>query len=200
MEAMVAVRRSGTSGLGWRVASYAGAAGFFALEAVARQPGEASDLAATPSDRGTTGLIVAAYGLAAGLSPMLRRLPVGRLPAVSGPAGVAMMAAGLSLRAWSMQALGRYYSRTLRTSSDQVVVESGPYRVIRHPGYLGSIMVWTGFGVASGSAAAALGTAALMSAAYTRRIAAEEDMLTGELGAAYTDYSRRTKRLIPCVW
>jgi protein-S-isoprenylcysteine O-methyltransferase Ste14 len=72
--------------------------------------------------------------------------------------------------------------------------------VIRHPGYLGSIMVWTGFGVASGSAAAALGTAALMSAAYTRRIAAEEDMLTGELGAAYTDYSRRTKRLIPCVW
>jgi hypothetical protein len=124
MEAMVAVRRSGTSGLGWRVASYAGAAGFFALEAVTRQPGEASDLAATPSDRGTTGLIVAAYGLAAGLSPALRRLPVGRLPAVSGPAGVAMMAAGLSLRAWSMRALGRFYSRTLCTSSDQVVMES----------------------------------------------------------------------------
>jgi protein-S-isoprenylcysteine O-methyltransferase len=52
-----------------------------------------------------------------------------------------------------MRALGRFYSRTLCTSSEQVVMESGPYRVIRHPGYLGSIMVWTGFGVASGSAA-----------------------------------------------
>lgn len=197
---MVAVRPSSRSGPGWRVASYAGAAAFFALETVTRQPGEASDLAATESDRGTTRLIVAAYGLATGLAPVLRRLPAGRLPAVSGPAGVTIMGAGLALRAWSMRALGRYYSRTLRTSSDQVVVQSGPYRVIRHPGYLGSIMVWTGFGVASGSAAVATGTAVLMSVAYTRRIAAEEDMLTGTLGPAYTEYSRRTKRLIPFVW
>jgi protein-S-isoprenylcysteine O-methyltransferase Ste14 len=113
---------------------------------------------------------------------------------------VGVMAAGLVLRAWSMRALGPYYSRTLRTSSDQVVVESGPYRVIRHRGYLGSIMVWTGFGAASGCAAAALGVAALMGAAYSRRIAAEEDMLTGKLGVAYAEYSQRTKRLIPFIW
>jgi protein-S-isoprenylcysteine O-methyltransferase Ste14 len=194
------MRRSGPSRPGWLAASYAGAAGFFALEAVTREPGEASELAATPSDQGTTTLIVAAYGLAAGLSPVLARLPGGRLPPASGPAGVGVMAAGLALRTWSMRALGRYYSRTLRTTGDQVVVESGPYRVVRHPGYLGSIMVWTGFGVASGSAAAALGVAALMGAAYTRRIAVEEDMLTGTFGTAYTEYSRRTKRLIPFVW
>jgi protein-S-isoprenylcysteine O-methyltransferase Ste14 len=179
--------RSGSSRRGWLLASYAGAAAFFALEAVAREPGEASDLAATKSDQGTTRLIVAAYGLAAGLSPVLRRLP-------------GVMAAGLALRAWSMRALGPYYSRTLRTSSDQIVVESGPYRVIRHPGYLGSIMVWTGFGVASGSAAAALAVAALMGAAYSRRIASEEDMLTDKFGTAYTEYSQRTKRLIPLIW
>jgi protein-S-isoprenylcysteine O-methyltransferase Ste14 len=113
---------------------------------------------------------------------------------------VGVMAAGLALRAWSMRALGPYYSRTLRTTGDQVVVESGPYRVIRHPGYLGSIMVWTGFGAASGSAAAALGVAALMGAAYSRRIAAEEHMLTGALGTAYAEYSQRTNRLIPFIW
>ncbi len=39
-----------------------------------------------------------------------------------------------------------------------------------------------------------------MGAAYSRRIASEEAMLTGELGAAYTQYSQRTKRLIPFVW
>jgi protein-S-isoprenylcysteine O-methyltransferase Ste14 len=185
---------------GWLLASYAGAVAFFALELVARQPGEASDLAATESDRGTTRLIGAAYGPAAALSPVLRRLPVGRLPAAAGPTGVGAMAAGLALRAWSMRALGPYYSRTLRTSGGQVVVESGPYRVIRHPGYLGSIMVWTGFAVASGSAAAALGVATLMGAAYGRRIASEEAMLTGTFGTAYAEYSRRTKRLIPFIW
>ena len=192
--------RPGSSRRGWRVASYAGAAAFFALEAVTREPGEASELAAPDSDQGTTRLIVAAYVLAAGLSPVLRQLPAGRLPPASGPAGVAVMAAGLGLRAWSMRALGPYYSRTLRTTGDQVVVESGPYRVIRHPGYLGSIMIWTGFGIASGSAPAAAAVAALMGAAYGRRIASEEVMLTGELGAAYTLYSQRTKRLIPFVW
>lgn len=107
--------RSGSSRRGWLVTSYAGAAAFFALEAVARVPGEASDLAATDSDQGTTWQIGAAYGLAAGLSPVLRRLRAGRLPPVSGPAGVAVMAAGLALRAWSMRTLGTYYSRALRS-------------------------------------------------------------------------------------
>ena len=131
------VPRSGSSRRGWLAASYAEAAAFFALEAVAREPGEASGLAATESDQGTTRQLAAAYGLAAGLSPVLRRLRAGRLAARVRPAGVAMMTAGLALRAWSMRTLGAYYSRTLRTTSDQGVVEYGPYRVIRHPGYLG---------------------------------------------------------------
>jgi len=196
----VPMPRSGSPRRRWLVASYAGAAVFFILEAVAREPGEASDLAATESDQGTTRQIVAAYGLAAGLAPVLARLRAGRLPAASGPAGVGVMAAGLAVRAWSMRTLGAYYSRTLRTTSDQRVVEHGPYRVIRHPGYLGSIIVWTGFALASGSAAAALGVAALMGNAYGRRIASEEAMLTGRFGSAYADYSQRTKRLIPFIW
>jgi hypothetical protein len=40
---------------------------------------------------------------------------------------------------------------------------------------------------------------ALLSAPY-RRIAAEEEMLTKKLGAAYIAYSQRTKRLIPFIW
>ena len=192
--------RSGSSRRGWLVASYAEAAAFFALEAVAREPGEASDLAAAESDQGTTWQIVAAYGLGAGLSPVLRRLRAGRLPPVSGPAGVGLMTAGLALRAWSMRTLGAYYSRTLRTTSDQTVVEYGPYRVLRHPGYLGSIMVWTGFAVTSGSPAAAVGVAALMGNAYSSRIASEEAMLEGRFGSAYAEYSQRTRRLIPFIW
>ena len=99
-----------------------------------------------------------------------------------------------------MRTLGAYYSRTLRTTSDQQMVESGPCQVIRHPGYLGSIMVWTGLALTSGSGAAAAGVAALTGHAYGRRIAAEEAMLAGRFGSAYAEYSRRTKRLIPFIW
>jgi len=42
--------------------------------------------------------------------------------------------------------------------------------------------------------------AALMGNAYSRRIAAEEAMLTGRFGSVYADYSQRTKRLIPFIW
>jgi hypothetical protein len=70
------------------MASYAGAAAFFALEAVTREPGEASDLAVTEADQGTTGLIVAAHGLAARMTfqnvgkPASMRVLTTLLPAV----------------------------------------------------------------------------------------------------------------------
>ena len=52
--------------------SYVGVAAFFALEGVAREAGEASGLAATDADQGTTRLIAASYGLAAVLSAVVR--------------------------------------------------------------------------------------------------------------------------------
>jgi protein-S-isoprenylcysteine O-methyltransferase Ste14 len=194
----VPMTRSKTS-RGWLIASYAGLTGFFALELVVREPGEPSSLAAPGSDRGTAELIGAAYAGAAGLVPVLRRRPIGRLPAMAGPVGITMMISGLALRGWSMRVLGRHYSRALRTAAGQTVVTSGPYRVIRHPGYLGSILVWTGFGMVSGSGPAAAATAALLSIAYGRRMAAEERMLTARFGGAYADYAKRTQRLIPFV-
>jgi protein-S-isoprenylcysteine O-methyltransferase Ste14 len=110
----------------WLIAAYGAAVAFFALDAITREPGEASTLRAQESDQGTTRLLGAGYGLATVLSPVLRQLPAGRLPPASGPAGVGAMVAGLTLRAWSMRTLGRFYSRTLRTSDDQVVVDRGP--------------------------------------------------------------------------
>jgi protein-S-isoprenylcysteine O-methyltransferase Ste14 len=110
-----------------------------------------------------------------------------------------MMAAGLALRAWSMRTLGAYYSRTLRTTSDQQMVQSGPHHVIRHPGYLGSIMVRASLAVTSGEQRRRRGDG-LDGHAYGRRIAAEEAMLAGRFGSAYAEYSQRTKRLIPLIW
>jgi protein-S-isoprenylcysteine O-methyltransferase Ste14 len=59
-------------------------------------------------------------------------------------AGVGLCLLGLVVRALGMLTLGGSYARTLRTSSDQRLVTSGPYRWVRHPGYTGSIAVWVG--------------------------------------------------------
>src|SRR5258708_1479204 len=58
------------------------------------------------------------------------------------------MIIGLTLRVWAAQVLGRFYTRTLRTTDKQRIVQSGPYHLIRHPGYLGTILIWIGAGLA----------------------------------------------------
>ncbi len=174
-------------------------AGFFALEAVTRERGSASSLAATPDDQGTTRNIVLAYVVAGSAAPLVSGLPFPRLPRLAGPLGLAVGVSGLAIRAWSMRTLGRAYSRTLRAESEQLVVETGPYALVRHPGYLGSIMTWFGFALTSRSVPVAALVGWLLGNAYRRRIDAEEQLLSRDL-PAYAGYRTRTKRLIPYVW
>ncbi len=98
-----------------------------------------------------------------------------------------------------MRTLGHAYSRTLRAESEQLVVETGPYALVRHPGYLGSIMTWFGFALTSRSLAVAALVGSLVGNAYRRRIDAEEQLLSRDL-PAYSGYKARTKRLIPYIW
>jgi protein-S-isoprenylcysteine O-methyltransferase Ste14 len=192
-------RSSRRPGKWWFVAGYAGVAGFFAVEAVARQRGRASSLDADQNDRDSTRMIVVAGVLAAALSPALRRLPLRPLPRSAAPLGLTLQATGLGLRIWSMRTLGSSYSRTLRAEQEQQVVDDGPYRLIRHPGYLGSLLTWTGFGLTSGSLPVAVSVGGLLARAYRHRIAAEEDLLCRDL-PGYLEYSGRTKKLIPFIW
>jgi len=193
-------RRPARTGTGWFIAGYAGVAGFFALEAVTRKPGSASSLHASPDDQGTTRMIGVAYGLAAELPLLLRRAPLPQLPRLVAPAGLILQATGLGLRASSMRRLGEFYSRTLRTEGAQHrVIETGPYRFIRHPGYTGSLLTWTGFALTSRSAPVVALVGGLMGRAYHQRITTEEDLLRREL-PGYLDYSDHTKKLIPFIW
>lgn len=197
---MVLRRRRDRSEARWLLAGYSGLAGFFALEGLLRRPGSASSLKASEQDRGTTRLIAVAYGLAVDIPLLARWRSMRPLPQAVAPAGLLLQATGLSVRAWSMQALGKSYTRTLRTEDDgQVVVDSGPYKLIRHPGYLGSLLTWSGFALTSRNPSVVALIPGLLGAAYCRRIAAEEAFLRHAL-PGYATYSERTKRLIPFVW
>jgi protein-S-isoprenylcysteine O-methyltransferase Ste14 len=185
----------------WLLAGYLGLTGFLALEGLVREGGSASSLKATSDDRGSTLLIGATYSLVA-LAPVLLRRGRGVLipclPRATGPIGLLVELTGLGMRAWSMRTLRTSYSRTLRTEAGQQVMDTGPYRRIRHPGYLGSLLTWTGFSLTSQSAPV-VGTMAGLLVVYRYRILAEEEMLVRQL-AGYSGYVERTKRLIPFVW
>jgi protein-S-isoprenylcysteine O-methyltransferase Ste14 len=81
---------------------------------------------------------------------------------------------------------------------DQRVVDSGPYRLIRHPSYTGSLVTVLGICLAMANWLSFLGMipAAL---GYLYRIRIEERVLVEGLGEAYRAYQRRTKRLIPYI-
>jgi protein-S-isoprenylcysteine O-methyltransferase Ste14 len=183
----------------WLLAGYGGLAGYFAFEASTRKPGDASSFQESDDDRGTTRQIVGAF-VAATLLPLpsLRCRAV-RLPRACGPLGVALQAGGTALRVWSMRTLGDSYTRTLRTRECQPLVEAGPYRLIRHPGYTGSLLCWIGFALTSRSILVVAAVTALMGGVYRKRIIAEETLLRREL-PGYDGYVQRSRKLVPFLW
>ncbi len=187
-----------------RLAAFTVIALFVIAERVLRRGQAARTLETTPEDQGTTRQIGAAFALAlvaGALSPLVARfeivLPTPRWLSL---AGLPLTLAGLGLRIWSAITLGRFYTRTLRIAADQHVVQSGPYAVVRHPGYLADLVMWLGFGLCSGSWLVASTITAVMVRAYARRIHAEEAMLCLALGEAYERYSERTSRLVPGLY
>jgi protein-S-isoprenylcysteine O-methyltransferase Ste14 len=177
---------------------------FVLVERLLRRSPEAASLEAGQADQGTTRAVGSAFGqslVALLATPLLNRAQLGHVAAPA-PAwsGVTAMAAGLMLRVWAARVLGAFYTRTLRTSATQTLVEDGPYRLVRHPGYLGVLMLWLGASLASANVLVAAFIAVVMGRAYRQRIRSEEALLTATFGKDYVAYSGRTWRLIPWVY
>jgi protein-S-isoprenylcysteine O-methyltransferase Ste14 len=179
-------------------------AAFFVLEQRLRRGPEAKSLDATAFDRGTTraiGLAFLSCLFFVLIAPLLSRLGLGNF---GGPAtawaGIGGMILGISLRVWANQTLGASYTRTLKTVQGQSIVSDGPYRLLRHPGYAGVLLMWFGAGLALRNWIALIFMTPLLGWAYLRRMNAEEKMLLSDIGEAYRNYSRRTWRIIPFIY
>lgn len=114
--------------------------------------------------------------------------------------GIAVWLMGALFRFYSMRVLGRFFTYDVAISADQYVVEQGPYRWLRHPSYLGSLVAEVGLGMTFTNWLALIVPALCLAAAYTYRIRIEEKALVEGLGPAYRDYMRRTWRLVPFVF
>ena len=114
--------------------------------------------------------------------------------------GAVVCWAGLLLRWWSFVTLGRYFTLVVRTSAEQPLVDRGPYRVLRHPGYAGLLLTVAGVGVMWGSWAGALAALALVTVALVDRMRREERAMTAAFGDRYREFAAHRARIVPHVY
>jgi protein-S-isoprenylcysteine O-methyltransferase Ste14 len=114
--------------------------------------------------------------------------------------GSFLVLGGTLFRQWAIRTLGRYFTRSVQVSSDQPVVQDGPYRWLRHPSYTGGLLAALGVGLALGNAVSFACILAGALAGFGYRIHVEEEALVSAIGEPYRAYRARTKRLIPFVW
>jgi protein-S-isoprenylcysteine O-methyltransferase Ste14 len=113
--------------------------------------------------------------------------------------GAGVMTGALALSWSARSALGRFHRNTLTIQVDHVLVESGPYRYVRHPLYSATVLAFMGIGTVLGNWAS-LAAGALPATALVRRIGVEEKMMLEHFGDSYRAYQRKTDRLIPGIW
>ncbi len=144
--------------------------------------------------------MAAAFGMV--FSPALRPGPLGwrAIPASAPAAAVALAltSAGVLLAIWARLYLGGNWSAIVAVKQGHTLVRSGPYRIVRHPIYTGLLAALAGTAIGYGHVGGLVAVAVAF-AAWMAKARLEEQFLTAEFGAAYSDYRREVKTLIPFV-
>jgi protein-S-isoprenylcysteine O-methyltransferase Ste14 len=114
-------------------------------------------------------------------------------------AGMLMLVLGSLLRRYCFRTLGEHFTGDVKASSSQPVIDSGPYRLVRHPSYTAGIMMFAGIGLALGNWLS-LGILIVATAAtYGYRVSIEERALLDTIGEPYRVYMKERKRFIPYI-
>jgi len=113
-------------------------------------------------------------------------------------AGIALITAGFAIRFVAIATLKRNFSGALRIRADHTLVRSGIYARVRHPAYLGALVLFPGFAIMMSSVLGLL-VMLLLVPLLLHRIKLEERMMVERFGREYEDYMRVSNRLIPRI-
>ncbi|QDU57694.1 methyltransferase family protein [Aeoliella mucimassa] len=112
--------------------------------------------------------------------------------------GAALASAGVLLRVICHFQLGYHFSPYVDLAETHQLTEQGFYRVVRHPMYLGTLLILIGVPLLTASWWAA-GFAVISAAGLLARVVKEERFLSQNL-PGYEEYTHRTWRLVPWIW
>jgi protein-S-isoprenylcysteine O-methyltransferase Ste14 len=154
-------------------------------------------------DRGSKALIAIAIAAGLWLAFRLRNVPATRMESLHTWTVIVsslFFLVGLIIRVHAVTTLGRLFTTTVSIQPHHRIVRSGLYAHVRHPAYLGSLLLCAAVGLSFENWASALVLLVLVVPAFLNRIRIEEMALAEAFGEEYAEYSRATKRLIPGVY
>ena len=95
--------------------------------------------------------------------------------------------------------LAKQFSIEVTLQKDHKLIQSGPYKVIRHPRYLGILVFFTGISLTFRSLLGIM-LVMVLAAVLVWRVFAEEKMMHQEFGKEWEAYRAKTWRLIPYLF
>ena len=111
--------------------------------------------------------------------------------------GLGLVLSGISLFVWARMALGKDYSGHVSIGDEQTLVQSGPYRYIRHPAYTGYLLMALGICLGYASLTGLIALIAFLIPVVYYRSRLEDQMLASHFGEQWQAYARRVPAFIP---
>jgi len=110
--------------------------------------------------------------------------------------GAAVTVAGLLFAVWAREHLGRNWSRSVTIKADHELIATGPYAVVRHPIYTGTLAGFLGMAIAVSQVRGFLAFALIFLALWVK-LRMEEKWMRSQFGETYAAYARKTAALVP---
>jgi protein-S-isoprenylcysteine O-methyltransferase Ste14 len=114
--------------------------------------------------------------------------------------GLILVVLGVIIFVWARKALGSSYSGHVSVQVELQLVQSGPYHIIRHPAYLGYLLMSLGISLGYLSLVGLFSIPVFLLPGLIYRIRVEDKLLSRHFGNLFQEYATRTARLFPGIW
>jgi protein-S-isoprenylcysteine O-methyltransferase Ste14 len=174
--------------------------GFFEIFMSRRQQGK-REISKT-GDKGSIWLLTISISIGYWLSFIIASTKIGRIYHWNTffVIGAILALIGLIIRVTSILTLKQQFTYTVTKIENHELIETGLYKKIRHPGYLGQLIIFLGISTCLSNWISILLMIIPVLLGYLNRITVEEKFMVEQMGQKYIDYQKRTKRLIPMIY
>jgi len=114
--------------------------------------------------------------------------------------GMMLIVIGFIVRIHSILTLKQFFTYSISKVENHKIIETGLYKFIRHPGYLGQLIIFIGISTSISNWLSILVMMIPITLGYLYRIKVEEKFMVEQLGEDYLNYQERTNRIIPMLY